>query len=258
MEATLRAGLRAGIFKSLLDYTKDLWTCANFVFSEDDGLSMGAMDSSHVALASLALKPAAFSSFQCRERVTLGIHFDALSMVLKSCTVDDKIELEYTIGNDYITIMRGGDRQWELKLLNIEEDEMIVPEQHHDVTATMPSSELHKVCRDLKDIGGETISIRVSQGDEGDEGWAISCSVEGNHGRATAVLKECVCVECALEIACSYGLRFIASFAKGSPLCSTVHLRFGKETPLCLTYEDEDGHGSLQFFLASRIDEDDD
>ena len=52
------------------------------------------------------------------------------------------------------------------------------------------------------------------------------------------------------------GLRFVASFAKGSPLCSTVRIQMGKETPLCLTYNIGEGLGCLQFFLASRIEED--
>ena len=88
--------------------------------------------------------------------------------------------------------------------------------------------------------------------------------MEGVHGQGTAVLKEGISVECARETACSYGLRFIHSFAKASPLCSTVRVQLGKETPLCITYDIEAGHGSpdsqsnLQFFLASRIDEGDD
>ena len=257
MEATLRAG----ILKSLLDCTKDLWTSANFLF-DADGLRMRAMDNSHIALACLTLRPgvsAIFSSFQCSEQVKLGIQFDALSMALKACAVDDELKLEYNVGNDYITIVRGDDlRQWELKLLDIEEDEMIIPDQKYNVSAEVPSSDFLKMCRDLKDIGGETISIRV------DDGSKISCSVEGVHGRGTAVLKEGISVECARETACSYGLRFIHSFAKASPLCLTVRVQLGKETPLCITYDIEAGHGSpdsqsnLQFFLASRIDEGDD
>lgn len=213
---------------------------------------MRAMDSSHVALASLTLTPASFSLFRCSEQATVGVQFDALSTVLKSCAVDDEIKLEYDVDSDHLTIMRGEDRQWELKLLDIEADETTIPEQSYDVSAIIPSFEFLKVCRDLKEIGGETITIRVT------DGSTISCSVEGHHGRATAVLKDGISIECACEMEdkMSYALRYLASFAKGSPLCSTVRIQMGKGTPLCMTYDFTEGHGCLQFFLAPRIDDD--
>ena len=106
-------------------------------------------------------------------------------------------------------------RQWELKLLEIDEDTMDIPQQTYDVSADIPSSDFLKLCRDLKEIGGETITICVA------DGSTISCSVERDHGRGTAVLNG-VSVEHASEVgeklSCSYYLRFIASFAKGSPL----------------------------------------
>ena len=118
----------------------------------------------------------------------------------------------------------------------------------------LSSSDFLKVCRDLKEIGGETITICVT------DGGALSCSVEGDLGRGTAVLNG-IGLECAREmeekLSCSYSLRFITSFAKGSPLCSTVRLQMGKETPLCLTYNIGERLGSLQFFLASRIEDKD-
>lgn len=215
---------------------------------------MRAMDSSHVALTLLNLTPAALLPFRCPQRTALGIHLDAFSMVLKTCATEDQIKIESALNSDRVTITRGDDlRQWELKLLDIEEDTMEIPTQTYDVSADIPSSDFLKLCRDLKEIGGETITICVA------DGSTISCSVEGDHGRGTAVLNG-VSVEHASEVgeelSCSYALRFIASFAKGSPLCSNVRMQLGKETPLCLAYKIGDGLGSLQFFLAPRIEDD--
>ena len=249
----MQATMRAGVLKSLCECTKDSWSSAVFVFSEN-GMLMRAMDSSHVALTLLSLTPAALSPFLCPQRTALGIQFDALSMVLKTCATEDQIKIASALDSDRITITRGDDlRQWELKLLEIEEDTMDIPQQTYDVSADIPSSGFQKACRDLKEIGGETITICVA------DGTTISCSVEGDHGRGTAVLNG-VSFEQASEVGekliCSYGLRFVASFAKGSPLCSTVRIQMGKETPLCLTYNIGEGLGCLQFFLASRIEED--
>ena len=87
------------------------------------------MDSSHVALASLTLMPAAFSSYRCSEQVTLGIQFDALATVLKTCGTDDGIRLENELNSDRVQIMRGEDRRWELKLLDSDQEDMPIPEK---------------------------------------------------------------------------------------------------------------------------------
>ena len=247
----MEAQIRAGLLKCVLDCTRESWSSAVLVFSEN-GMHMRAMDSSHVALTLLSLNPTALSPFRCPQRTVLGIHLDALSIVLKTCATEDQIKIESALNSDRITITRGDDlRQWELKLLEIEEDIMDIPIQKYDVSAEIPSPEFLKVCRDLKEIGGDTITICVT------DGSTISCSVEGNHGRGTAVLNNVSLErEVGEKLICSYSLRFVAAFAKGSPLCSDVRLQFGKETPLCLTYNIGEGRGCLQFFLASRIDDD--
>ena len=243
MEATLRAG----VLKSLLECTKDLWSTANFVFSEN-GLQLRAMDSSHVALVSLTLSPSAFSSFCCPQKTTLGIQFDALSIVLKSFASEDQINLEFALNSDHVTIRRGDDRQWELKLLDIEEDEISIPNQTYDKSAKLCSAELHKCLRDLKDLNGETIVISL------DESGACF-SVEGQLGKGTAAITRGISIEGNVNVKCSYCMRYLAAFAKGSSLCPTISLRLGRDTPICVAYDLED-KGSLEFYLAPRLEED--
>ena len=113
--------LRAGILKALLDSTRELCTSANFQF-DGDGLRMQAMDTAHVALISLALAPCAFLSYRCSEKPsTLGIHFEALSVVLKTCAADDQIKLAWEQGGDHLTIARK-DRKFDLKLLEVDKE----------------------------------------------------------------------------------------------------------------------------------------
>ena len=248
----MQATIRAGVLKSLVECTKELWGSANFVFDEH-GLQMQAMDSSHISLAHLALTREAFLCYTCPARATLGIQFDALAVALKACAQDDQLKMEFAVHRDHITIARcDGLRRYDLKLLDIEESIMCIPEQDYEVCANVPSSELLKLIRDLKELCGDTISISV-------QGRSLFCSVEGSHGRGTAVLRDAISAdqscEMGCELTCSYGLRFIAAFARGSPLCATVNLRFGKDVPLCVAYDIDEGKGSLTFYLASRIDD---
>ena len=238
--------LRAGIFKCLIDCTKELWSSVNFVF-DADGLRLRAMDSSHVALASLTLTPAAFFSFKCPEKVELGIHFDALSMVLKSCGVDDQIAVRYAIDSDYISISRGEDRQWDLKLLEIEQDEMTVPDQIYDISATAVTSDLQKCLKDLREMAADTIAVSMQQ-------HVMAFTVEGHLGNGTASMKDGIDIEGQMDCECKYSVKYLSAFMKGNPsLCPKVRLRMGKDTPLCVTYDLEGG--TLEFYLAPRIED---
>ena len=247
MKNEMEATLRAGVLKCLLECTKDLWTSANIVF-RDDGMHLQAMDSSHVALASLTLTPAAFSLFCCPKQATLGINFDSLSTVLRNCATEDQIKFEFVVDSDHITILRGEERQWELKLLEIEEERASIPDQSYDVSASIPSFGFQKCMRDLKDLGGETVTISVSES-------GVACSVDGHIGRGTASMKDGVNIDGEMDSRCSYPLKYLSAFAKGSSLCPMVRMRMGKETPMCLTH-DVQGHGSLEFYLAPRIEDD--
>ena len=102
----MHATIRAGVLQSLFECTKGVWSSAEFVF-DANGLRVQAMDSSHISLASLALTPAAFSFYRCPETATLGIQFDAVSMVLRSCAADDPVKLEFASNSEHLLIMRG-------------------------------------------------------------------------------------------------------------------------------------------------------
>ena len=240
--------LRAGILKALLDSTRELCTSANFQF-DGDGLRMQAMDTAHVSLISLALAPCAFLSYLCSEKPsTLGIHFEALSVVLKTCAADDQIKLAWEQGGDHLTIARK-DRQFDLKLLEVDKEITSVPELCYEVSATVPASEFQKICRDLKDIGGDTISVCAAPD-------GITCKVDGDLGSGTAVMKEGVSIDSCVAVTSSYSLRYLAAFTKCVTLCSNVLIQMGKETPLRLTYVVDAAspeHGRLEFFLAPRV-----
>ena len=213
-------------------------------------MQMRAMDSSHVALVSLTLTPAAFASFWCSKHVQLGIQFDALSMILKSCATDDLIKLEYALSSDHLSIMRGDDRQWEMKLLDSDQDDQLsIPNQTYDISARVSTSELQRCLRDLKDLGADTIAVTVTD-------HVISFSVDGQMGRGTASMKDGVHIEGEMDSKCKYSLKYFSAFVKGGTLRSAVRLRMGKDTPLCVTY-DLEGHGNLEFYLAPRIEDED-
>ena len=81
------------IFRKLVECVKDLVTEVNLDVS-NSGLSIQAMDSSHVALVNLSLSSDGFEEFRCDKSMKLGINMSNLNKILKLSTQDDSLTLD--------------------------------------------------------------------------------------------------------------------------------------------------------------------
>ena len=82
----------ANTLKKIIESIKDLVTDVNIDVTPQ-GLSLQAMDSSHVALVSLVLKHAGFSTYRADRSMTLGISISNFAKVLKLANPDDEVHL---------------------------------------------------------------------------------------------------------------------------------------------------------------------
>merc|ERR1712151_56203 len=196
------------------------------------------------------------------ERPTsLGMNVDSLAKILKMCSPNDSLKVRWQSGADVVNFQcehGQGDRiaDFDLKLMQIESEHMEIPEQQYKVVAKLPSSEFLKVCRDLKEMG-ETMQIQASKD-------GIRFSVQGDVGTGNVVLKpresekaeERVSLTVHEAITATFALRYLVTFAKAAPLCSTVELGLGPDSPLSVKYALENAdNGFMQFYLAPKIDE---
>ncbi|GMI57570.1 hypothetical protein TeGR_g8165, partial [Tetraparma gracilis] len=128
-EARLTNG---SILKKLLEALKDLVTDANIDCSAD-GLSIQAMDSSHVSLCAVALRADGFDHFRCDHNQSLGFNSVNLGKILKCADNSDVISLKAQDDGDALTLMFESPNQerisdFELKLMDIDADHLGIPE----------------------------------------------------------------------------------------------------------------------------------
>merc|ERR1711979_59167 len=251
---------QAVLLKKVVDAMKDLCKDVNFDCSEK-GLQVQSMDSSHVALVSLMLRESAFADFKCDRPTSLGMNIESLAKIFKMCGPNDSLKLKWQNDADTVNFQceSGEDDRiadFELKLMQIESEHMEIPEQHYKVVAKLPSSEFLKVCRDLKEFG-ETMQIQASKD-------GIRFSVQGDVGTGNVVLKpresekpeERVSLTVHESITATFALRYLVTFSKAAPVCSTVELGLGPDSPLSVKYALENAdNGYMQFYLAPKIDE---
>merc|ERR1712186_221172 len=187
---------------------------------------------------------------------SLGMNVDSLGKILKMCGPADSLKLRWQNDANIVNFQceSGEDDRiadFDLKLMQME-----IPEQQYKVVAKLPSSEFLKVCRDLKEFG-ETMQIQASKD-------GIRFSVQGDVGTGNVVLKpresekpeERVSLTVQESITATFALRYLVTFSKAAPLCSTVELGLGPDSPLSVKYALENAdNGYMQFYLAPKIDE---
>ena len=88
-EAKLTQGIT---FKKLIESIKDLVSDINLDVSPS-GISLQAMDSSHVALVTLNLVAQGFETYRCDKMFTLGISVGNLNKIMKCGGNEDSITL---------------------------------------------------------------------------------------------------------------------------------------------------------------------
>merc|ERR1712086_274381 len=212
---------------------KDLVTEANFDCSTT-GISVQAMDSSHVSLVALLLRADGFDHFRCDRNISLGINLGSMAKVLKCCNNDDIVTLKSDDNADAMTFMFENQSQdrisdFELKLMDIDSEHLGIPDTEYKCQIKMPASEFQRICRDLA-ILGDTVTIAVSK-----DGVKFSVQMEE-------------------PVTLNFALRYLNFFTKATPLSSTVILNLSKDVPLVVEYRiEETGH--IRFYLAPKIED---
>jgi len=112
------------------------------------------MDNSHVALVSMMLSANAFSPFRCDRNIALGINLTSLTKVLRCAQDKDILTPKAEDAPDVVNLVFESsetDRlsEYDIKLMDIDQEHLGIPETEYAATVTMPSAEFQKICRDL-------------------------------------------------------------------------------------------------------------
>ena len=241
----MNCGSLKNIIGSIFDVASDvLLEC-----SPTEGISMQAMDSSHVCLVCLSLGVGCFSKYSCPTGVTLGISLRNLHKILSIAQPGDLLRLLYYSGSDYLEIEITGGRSrcgFRLSLMYIDCDALGVEDVAYNAEATMDSKRFNQSLRNISGLSDRCVLTL------GEEGVTFSCL--GDIAATLTVLGEegaACCPPCSAEFA----VRFLILFSRAQVLSPSVCISLGKETPLRLRYEFCEGAGSLTYHLAAIIND---
>merc|ERR1712189_58087 len=257
-EARLEKG---DILKKTMDALKDLIKEAVWDVSAQ-GLSLQSMDSSHVSLVQVTLRTEGFETFRCDKNLALGVNMDTMGKLMKCAANDDSITLKSEDNGDLLGLVfeaKNGDKtsEFEMKLMDLDMEQLGIPEQQYSCTIKMPSTEFARICKDLSNIG-ESVQITVTKG-------GVSFSAKRDIGNAKINLtqssnvdkeEDSVTIDIQEAVNLTFALRYLNFFTKATPLSSQVILSLSPEVPLVVEYDIED-IGHVKYFLAPKIEDED-
>jgi proliferating cell nuclear antigen len=253
------------ILKKLMDSIKDLVDSANFDCSST-GISLQAMDSSHVSLVTLLLREEGFNHYRCDRSLALGISIASLTKVLKCAGNDDMISLKAKDNSDNVSFIFESPKQnrishFSLKLMDIDSEHLGIPDTDYKCVVKMPSAEFQRICKEIAIIGD---TVKISATKDG-----VKFGVVGDMGTGSIICKQdpsvddeddSVQIKLEESISLTFALRYLNFFSKATPLSKTVTLKLSPDVPLVVEYKitnDDTEMGNLCFYLAPKIEEED-
>ena len=245
--------VQASAIRTLSEALKEVLTDVNIHFNSN-GVKIMSMDGSKVALVHLQLEGDQFEDYYCKEEnVTIGVNVLSLFKLLKTigntdivtlCIEKDDIhKLGIRIENKEKSIISNS----KLKLLDLDEKRLSIPDVEFDSVITIPCVDFQKYCRDLA-----TISDMVTISSKGNSFTMFSsgdfAEQEIKIGETTNGL---IISKKESEVSGDFPLRYLNLFCKSAGLCSNIELYLKNEYPLIITFSCA-SLGSLRFALAPR------
>ena len=243
--------------KILVESLKEVLTDINLYF-DNNGLKVMTMDNARVALVYVRLLKEHFEEYQCDSKLICGINMIYFFKLLKTVGNNDVLTLFIKTSNSNELGIRIENKEKNtitesyLKMLDLSEEKLEIPDIQYDSVISMPSVDLQKYCRDLAVISNKVIItstdskfILQANGDFASQKIIIG---EAQNGLIFSKKNQ--------NVYETFDLKYLNSFTKSTNLCSTVEIFLKKEYPLVIEYNVAN-LGKLQFCLAPKIKDDD-
>ena len=230
----------ADTFLKVFTALDELCDSANIIFGVD-GISISSMDSSHVCLVAVKFSKDYFEEYTISSTITVGIKVSNLVRVLKC--VEGSILFECS--EDEFFVMTEND-EYKLKTIDIDSEEMDVPDMDVEVEIVADSSVLQKYIKNIASFG-DTVKF-MTVGNE------IIMRTSGDIGTVELRVDQPVTIHG--KMSASFASRYLVTFMKAANISKKICVKLHSELPVMFGYEFAE-NSFIKFFLAPKITDED-
>ena len=243
--------IQASALKSAFEVLKDILNDVNIYFTSS-GMRILTLDTAKVALVDMFLSAENFEEYTCQGDIVAGVNITNMFKLLKFISTNDTLTIEIKT-REYLDIriensVKKSDTKFQLKLLDINEDQIEVPDIEMNVTTTMSSIDFQRICRDMSNLSNYIEIIREPnnfiikcEGDFANQETSIECS---NNSDFTGTLGG------------KYSLKYLNLFTKATGMCSSVHIMQEEDNRFLVLKYNVANLGELKFYLSTKVFDD--
>jgi len=241
--------IQASALKAVFEVLKDILNDVNVYFTAK-GLHIITLDTARSALVDMFLSAENFEEYSCPDDITAGINIANTFKLLKTITNNDIITISIE-NKEYMDIAiqneaKKSTTKFQLKLLDINEDQIELPDVEMAVNTTMQSADFQRICRDMNNIATDVTISRVGKkftikcsGDFANQETSIECSEDSGTTDTLSGM---------------YSLKYLNIFTKATGMCSTVQILQEYENRFLVLKYNVANLGELKFYLATKTD----
>ncbi len=243
--------VQTNAIRILFEALKDILTDVNLQISSE-GLKIISMDGSKHAVVNLKLEANKFENFYCKSSMRAGLNMTSLYKIIKSVKNSDIITF-YILSESstklHIEIENKEKRTnilTVLKLLDLDEDILDIPNIEFDTVKTMPSNDFQSYIRELSIITNKiTLESRNNTFTLAGEGDFAETKINVGDSNGPNIISE-------HYAKATFYAKYLLLFTKSTNLCTTVEIYLKNKFPLILVYNVAN-LGKLQYCLAPII-----
>lgn len=248
--------VQATILKNLFESIKEILVDINLVFTRNS-IHCTAIDGSRSACVHFQLDTEKFESYHCLDdEIVVGINMNSLHKLIKPITNGDVVALRIYRNDRFRLhiIIENAEKHTRmssmLKLLDIDQQVLTIPDVEFDNIITMPCSDFQRHCKDMMTVS-EKVTFWCSR-----EVFAMKCTgdfadfaIEIQRGNNKSSTSPNSWNNGRSVHSGTFSLKYMNLFIKSSGLCTNVEIYLKRGYPLILVYK-IGSLGKLQFVLA--------
>lgn len=251
--------LQGNVIRTLVEVLKDVIFEASLIITPQM-MKITTMDSSKSSLIYLKLEAQSFEEYVCRRDVRLGLSMINLFKIIKTAghkndivTLFVKQETPYELGVVIENEEKRSRTVFGLALLELDSQDIQIPEFQYQSIVTLPSTMFHRLSRDMQQLANY-VTIETYDG-------ALTLSCHGDFAKQATTFSpldgdESVTVQTNDDdrISGTFSLKFLCLFGRTASLSSMVSIFIKQDHPLLLEYT-IGSLGKLIFLLTPVVDD---
>jgi proliferating cell nuclear antigen len=217
--------------------------------SDKSGIRITAIDTTQTVLINLKLDAREFTTFKCKQqKMTLGINLTYLHKLIKSLDRDDVLTFYQENDNKNVLNIEVENKETGkmtndvLKLMDLKNEKMTIPDVEYEAVVTMNSVEFHKLCREMSQLA-DFVDIRCLKN-------RIEFACKGDYANRKTIYRTDVCEKSKVHIEYPghvsnkpfivqgiFELKNLVMFGKCGQLCDNIEIYLKNNYPLVIKYQ---------------------